>query len=124
MTDGEKKLWGELQQFKIWHGAHFRKQAPIGNCVVDFVAHEHRLIVEVDGEHHFTTTGIAKDRARDDWLRSQGYRILRFDTGDIAESFDGCVDEILAELGLMDLPKNTLTPIPARRGQGGLRVPE
>jgi very-short-patch-repair endonuclease len=28
----------------------------------------------------------------------QGYRILRFNTGEISDSFDGCVEEILVRL--------------------------
>ena len=49
MTDGERKLWSELQHFKRWYGVHFRKQAAIGDFVVDFVAHDQRLIVEGTG---------------------------------------------------------------------------
>ena len=117
MTDGERKLWSELQQFKRWYGVHFRKQAPVGNYIVDFVAHDPRLVVEVDGEFHFTTVGIARDQIRDAWLVSQGYRVLRFNTGELADSFDGCIEEILGELGLM---ADTPIPDPSPQGGGGL----
>ncbi|MCV3241141.1 endonuclease domain-containing protein [Mesorhizobium sp. ZC-5] len=50
MTDGERKLWSELRQFRRWYGIHVRKQVPIGPDVVDFAIHEHRLVIEVDGE--------------------------------------------------------------------------
>jgi very-short-patch-repair endonuclease len=120
MTDGERKLWSELQEFRRWYGVHFRKQAPIGNYVVDFVAHEYHLVVEVDGEHHFTLEGRARDRVRDAWLASQGYRILRFNTGEISDSFDGCVEEILGALGLTGQRGDTLTPSPSPQGGGGL----
>ena len=101
MTDGERKLWSELKQFRGWYGVHVRKQAPVDPYVVDFAIHEHRLIVEVDGEHHFTSEGLSRDAKRDAFLQSLGYRILRFNTGELEQSFDGCVEEILGALGLM-----------------------
>jgi len=116
MTGGERKLWSELREFRRLYGIHIRKQTPIGPFVADFAIHEHKLIIEVDGEHHFTPDGIARDRLRDNWLASQGYRVLRFNTGELSDSFDGCVTEILAELGLMT---DTPTPNPSPQGGGG-----
>lgn len=108
MTDGERRLWSELKEFRRLYGIHVRKQAPIGNYTVDFVVHEHRLVIEVDGEHHFTPNGLARDAARDAWLDTVGYRVLRLNTGELDHSFDGCVVEILDALGLMkdDVPEN------------------
>nr|WP_302896635.1 endonuclease domain-containing protein [Mesorhizobium sp. LMG 17147] len=101
MTDGERKLWSELKEFGHLYGLHARKQAPIGPYIADFVLHEKNLVIEVDGEHHFTPEQMDKDRIRDAWFGRQGYRVLRFSTGDLAESFDGCIEEILREVGVM-----------------------
>ncbi|MGX5801018.1 endonuclease domain-containing protein [Bradyrhizobium sp. Arg314] len=101
MTDGERKLWSELKEFRRLYGLHARKQAPIGPYIVDFVLHEKNLVIEVDGEHHFTPEQMEKDRKRDAWLGRQGYRVLRLTTGDLANSFDGCIEEILREVGVM-----------------------
>lgn len=101
MTDGERRLWGELREFRRQYGIHVRRQAPVGPYVADFAVHAHRLIIEVDGEHHFTPEGLRRDRIRDDWLATQGYRVLRINTGELSSSFNGCVEEILRELGLM-----------------------
>lgn len=101
MTDGERRLWGELREFRRQYGIHVRRQAPVGPYVADFAVHAHRLIIEVDGEHHFTPEGLRRDRIRDDWLATQGYRVLRINTGELSNSFNGCVEEILRELGLM-----------------------
>jgi very-short-patch-repair endonuclease len=115
MTDGERKLWRELREFRRLYGIHVRRQAPIERFVVDFDIHEHGLIIEVDGEHHFTQEGLNRDAQRDNWLAAQGYRILRFNTGEIADCFDGCIEEILAALGVIDTP----TPNPSPQGGGG-----
>jgi len=111
MTDGERKLWSELREFRRWYGVHVRKQAPVGPYFPDFVVHEHRLVIEVDGEHHFTSEGLVRDVKRDAWLESIGYRVLRFNTGELSESFDGCVTEILDALGLMK-PETTMSNAP------------
>ena len=101
MTDGERRLWAELRQFRRWYGVHVRRQVPVGSYVADFATHSHRLIIEVDGEHHFTPAGQQRDRRRDGWFDAEGFRVLRFNTGELDEQFDGCIEEILYELGLM-----------------------
>ena len=102
MTGGERKLWSELREFRRLYGIHVRKQAPIGAYVVDFVIQTQKLVIEVDGEHHFLPEGIRRDAKRDAWLKTEGYRIIRINTGELVDSFDGCVEEIMAALGLME----------------------
>lgn len=101
MTGGEQKLWSHLKEFRKLYGLHVRKQVPIGPYVVDFAIHAERLVIEVDGHFHEEPDRAAKDAARDSWLRRAGYRVLCFRTGDLDDSFDGCIEEILGQLGLM-----------------------
>ncbi|WP_325099629.1 endonuclease domain-containing protein [Aquamicrobium zhengzhouense] len=108
MTDGEKRLWGELRQFRRWYGIHVRRQVPIGNFVADFAIHSHKLIIEIDGEHHFLAGRQLRDHARDAWLAAQGFRVLRFHTGELQELFDGCIEELLGALGLTPNRPETL----------------
>ena len=102
MTDRERKLWSEPKEFRRLYGVHFRRQAPIGPYVADFVVHEKRLVVEVDGEQHFLPEQMRRDAKRDEWLASQGYKILRLATADLSDAFEGSVEEIMGELGLME----------------------
>ena len=60
-------------------GLKFRRQLPIGRYVADFVCLRHRLIVEADGPYH----DEARDAERDTWLRSQGFRVLRFKNAEV-----------------------------------------
>jgi very-short-patch-repair endonuclease len=113
MTDGERKLWCELREFRRWYGLHVRRQAPVGPYVADFVIHERKLVIEVDGEHHFTASGQIRDHRRDGWFAGQGYTVLRFNTGELADNFDGCIEHLLTMLGLMDA-----SPTPSPRGGG------
>lgn len=100
MTEGEKRFWSELKSLRTQHGIHFRKQAPIGPYVADFLSHHARLVIEIDGEHHFMGDMPARDRRRDAWLRTQGYRVIRFTTGDLSGGVDGCIEMVLRELKL------------------------
>lgn len=100
MTEGERKLWDELRDFRRHYGIHARKQVPMGPYVVDFAIHAARIVIEVDGHFHEIPERKAADAARDAWLRQVGYRVLRFNTGELEHSFDGCIEEILRELGV------------------------
>ena len=57
-------------------GLKFRSQQPIGRYIVDFVCFEKKIIIEVDGGQHALET--KKDTERDKWLRSQGFKVIRF----------------------------------------------
>ena len=75
MTDAEKKLWYYLRAGRL--GGHkFKRQAPIGAYVVDFVAPALKLIVELDGSQHAQQQKY--DAARTRFLNGCGYRVLRF----------------------------------------------
>ena len=102
MTDGERKLWSMLKEFRRDFDVHVRRQAPIGPYVVDFVIQAKKLVIEVDGEQHFLPEQMRRDAVRDRWLSDRGYKILRLSTADLADAFDGCVEEIMGELGLME----------------------
>jgi very-short-patch-repair endonuclease len=119
MTDGERRLWSELREFRRWYGVHVRRQVPIGSYVADFAIHDLGIVIEVDGEHHFTADGLERDGKRDDWFAVQGYRVIRLNTGELEENFDGCIEYILRESGLM-AEEDTPTPNPSPQGGGGL----
>lgn len=75
MTDAERLLWYYLRGR---HDYSFRKQAPIDNYVVDFLCAGKKLIIELDGAQHGDGKHRAHDAVRDEFLRKNGYRILRF----------------------------------------------
>lgn len=114
MTDDERRPWAGSRHFRRWYGIDVRKQVPIGYYVVDSAIHEHRLVIEVDGEHYFTADGLRRDVARDAWLEGRGSRGLRFNTGELGGSLGGCVEEILRALGANEPPPLT----PTLKGEG------
>jgi very-short-patch-repair endonuclease len=97
LTPQEVKLWAKLRELKTF-GFHFRRQAPIGRYIVDFVSFRSQLIIEADGGQHRMPEGAQSDRVRDDFLQSQGFRILRFWNSDIDANLEGVMESILSAL--------------------------
>ncbi|MDQ8756314.1 endonuclease domain-containing protein [Sphingosinicella sp. LHD-64] len=92
-TDAERKLW-DLLRAKRLSEYKFKRQVPIDNYIVDFACLRQRLIVEADGGQH----DASSDASRDIYLRSQGFRILRFWNNDILTNKEGVTQRILEAL--------------------------
>jgi very-short-patch-repair endonuclease len=109
MTDAERQVWQMLraQQMK---GHKFRRQVPIGRYIADFVCHEARLIVEIDGGQHDGSS--PREAERNGFLQNQGYRILRFWNNEVLANLDGVHAAIAGELG-------RITPTQTLPHQGG-----
>jgi very-short-patch-repair endonuclease len=108
-TDAERKLWNVLRAEKL-KGYKFRRQAAIGDYVVDFVCFSHKLVVELDGGQHNEAEHKQYDEKRSNWLYSRGFHVLRFWNHDVFENIDGIADVILCAL---EDARRTLAPPPS-----------
>ncbi|WP_425292391.1 endonuclease domain-containing protein [Allosphingosinicella indica] len=108
-TEAERLLWRHLSARRI-EGVRFNRQFPIGPFICDFVSRSARLIIEVDGGQHAERS--EEDARRAAYLRSQGYRVIRFWNNDVLANIDGVVVRI-AEI-LTDRP----SPSPSREREG------
>ena len=88
----ERVLWSRLRGKQL--GFKFRRQFGIGPYVVDFCCPKEKLVIEVDGESHFTRSGIEYDEVRDVYSRAAGMNILRFTNKQIMNELDGVVETI------------------------------
>jgi very-short-patch-repair endonuclease len=93
MTRAEVLLWRYLKAHHL-DGISFRRQAPMGRYVVDFVCHTAHLIVELDGETHDFDARQQHDEVRDAWLASRGYVILRFTNEQVLSALEGVLTVI------------------------------
>ena len=115
MPPMEAKLWNALRTLKPL-GYHFRRQAPLGRYFADFACHGSRLVVEVDGETH---TNPTYDRARDAFMREEGYRVLRVTNDDVRDHLDAVMAAVLARLGALsagDAPDYPRQPAGSAQG--------
>ncbi len=94
-TTPEQLLWLALRNGQIG-GLKFRRQHPIGPCVVDFYCHSAGLVVEVDGMSH--EDKIQRDVERTKLIEAHGLRILRVTNEDVMRDVDAVAREI-ARLG-------------------------
>lgn len=74
-TEAETILWKHLKS-RQFCGMKFRRQETIGKFIADFVCFEEKIIIELDGKPHETQK--ERDAERDEWLKGQGFRVLRF----------------------------------------------
>ena len=89
-TDTEVYLWRHLKNRQM-EGFKFRRQQRIGRYVVDFANLEKRLVIEVDGGQHAIDPG---DKMRDEWLRAEGYKVLRFWDNEVLSNLEGVLEMI------------------------------
>jgi len=112
LSDAEQRLWRYLRR-KYLHRHRFRRQVPIGPYIADFACLTASLIVEVDGSQH--AREHVYDEKRDEYLRSRGFRVLRFWSDQVLRETEGVLTAILREL---DGPSAPIPAFPRKRGKG------
>jgi very-short-patch-repair endonuclease len=110
-TDAECIIWSALRAHRL-NGASFRRQTPIGPYVVDFLCHNARLVVELDGGQHFEPQQQRRDARRDAFLTNKGYRVLRFNNHDVITNKAAVLETIAAAINHSPSP-----PLPRKRGR-------
>jgi very-short-patch-repair endonuclease len=81
-------MWNLLRPFRT-NGYHFRKQVALGTYVADFACLHAGLVIEVDGDTHFTDEALLHDANRDAYLAARGLTVLRFTNTDVTRNPDG-----------------------------------
>lgn len=94
-TEPERVLWNRLRRRQLCD-LKFRRQHAIGRYICDFVCLEAAIIVELDGSQHVIDAPY--DANRDAFLRSAGFRVLRFWNGDVLSQTDSVVETIYEAL--------------------------
>jgi very-short-patch-repair endonuclease len=103
-TDAEATLWEALRDRRL-EGWKWRRQAPVGPFIVDFLCLEAAVVVELDGGVHAERPD--RDARRDAYLRAKGLQVLRFWNAEASADFDRVRWTILSACRESD---------PARRG--------
>ena len=94
----ERRFWALTLAWRD-AGLHWRRQAPVGPYVVDFVCKRAKLVVEIDGETHFSDSGLVYDAQRTAYLAERGYRVLRFTNDDVMQRGEGVFVVLTEALG-------------------------
>ena len=113
LTDAEQGLWNIIRNRQV-SGYRFRRQAPIGPYIIDFVCFENRLVIEVDGGQHLERADY--DAERTAWLESAGFRVVRFWNNQVLQEKDAYGKRFLRRFEILH-PHPSLPPSRADRGR-------
>jgi very-short-patch-repair endonuclease len=105
MTDAERLLWSKLRMRQLYDLIFYR-QKPIGEYIADFYCPKVKLVIEVDGEQHFSTEGVEYDKARDEYMSCQGLTVMRFTNNDVLGNIEGVMEKILERIPGKEIPLN------------------
>lgn len=89
-TSAEYRLWYFLRGKRL--GYQFRRQFPIFRFIVDYYCSVAKLVIEVDGPIHNAHRDY--DHARDQWLSSHGYTVLRFTNNQVMQQTSDVIRRI------------------------------
>ena len=99
MTEAERLFWSKVRGKQL-NGVQFYRQKTIGEYIVDFFCPQAKLVIEVDGSQHYQEAEIEKDMLRDDYLRAQGLKVLRFSNREVLENMAGVLETVCGQIPL------------------------
>lgn len=73
-------------------GVRCRREQVLCGYIADFYVPAWKLVIEIDGSFHEQRADY--DRRRSEWLREQGYRVIRLRNDDVLANPRGVVDRI------------------------------
>ncbi|WP_255578004.1 exodeoxyribonuclease V subunit beta [Flavobacterium sp. CHNK8] len=119
-TPAEKALWMELKS-KSLDDHKFRQQHLIDDFIVDFVCLSKKLVIEVDGEYHFTDEQAELDSNRTNTLNKLGYKVIRFTNEQVLKNISEVLKEIKKEVMVQENSLDIIAPVssPSLSGRAG-----
>ncbi len=91
MTREESHLWYDfLKSYPV----KFYRQRAIDYFIADFYCSQAKLIIELDGNQHYSEDGVVHDEVRTEILERYGLDVLRFTNDDVNFRFKSVCDAI------------------------------
>ena len=91
MTKEERHLWYDfLRSYPV----RFSRQKVLGKYIADFYSAEARLVIELDGSHHYEDRNIEKDEDRTAFLEGYGLTVIRIPNNEVSRNFHGVCEYI------------------------------
>jgi very-short-patch-repair endonuclease len=116
-TDAERKLWSRIRGAQFL-GFKFRRQVPVCGYVADFLCHEAKLIVELDGGQHAERSEADDRRSKE--LGEAGFVLLRFWNNDVLANIEGVLTAMAEQLRVAEKMNSGYAPhpVPLPMGEG------
>ena len=91
MTKEERHLWYDfLRNYPI----RFSRQKVLGKYIADFYSAEVKLVIELDGSHHYEDVNAEKDTERTAFLEGYGLSVIRIPNNEVMRNFRGVCEYI------------------------------
>lgn len=105
-TKAERKLWSYLRgdQFMEYD---FHRQKPLGNFIADFYCYQLRPVIEVDGLTHSFEETVEKDKIKQEYVQSLGFKLIRFQDEEVMNDTDNVLRVI--EQYILEFQQNQYT---------------
>jgi very-short-patch-repair endonuclease len=103
-TPAERRLWYEFLRDLP---QRFTRQKPLGRYVADFYCSRHQLVIELDGDSHYTDGAQRYDDVRTAELALRGVRVMRFTNTEVMQDFEAVCAAVLRALDEDALRGNT-----------------
>ncbi|MCY4436563.1 MAG: DUF559 domain-containing protein [Chloroflexi bacterium] len=100
-TEAERILRRHLHS-RQFVGCKFRRQAPRGKYIVDFLRYEGILAIEIDGGQRQLRK--EEDSVRTDWPEAQGFRVGRIWIKQVLTQTEAVLDATLREWQVQESP--------------------
>lgn len=94
-TPAERKLW---YQFLRNLNYPVLRQKPIDFFIVDFYCAKLKLVIEVDGDTHYTDEGLLYDKRRTEILEKYGLSVVRFTNHEVLNNFESVIHIIQQQI--------------------------
>ena len=107
MTKEEKRLWYD---FLRTYPVKFSRQKVLGKYIADFYCAAANLVIELDGNQHYTEIGSWKDEQRTKFLKDYGIKVIRFKNYEIRECFRRTCEKIEETVNNLVEEKETRHP--------------
>jgi very-short-patch-repair endonuclease len=91
MTPAEKYLWSKIRKKQVKR-AWFYRQKTIGEYIADFYCPSSKLVIEVDGGHHFSDEILEYDELRNQYMEGLGLTVLRFTNEEILKNIKSVLE--------------------------------
>ena len=92
MPKPEEILWQRIRRKQL--GVKFRRQHGIGRYIVDFYCAELNLVIEIDGDSHFSHEGKEKDTIRDAFMETLGIKFMRFTNEEVMKQTESVLERL------------------------------
>jgi tRNA/rRNA methyltransferase len=92
-TDAERALWQALTNDRRFAGRGFKRQAPVGQHICDFVSFPLRVVIDLVPADESAEAARTRAQKRD-WLAAHDYAVLGIFAADLESDMPGALEQI------------------------------